>query len=155
QSPPQLAFPVVAVAADGKGITLESGKVESRKLPVRFTEKTRVFFSDVARDGARPKAGYEARVWLEDNSQDTGRAVKFVGNAEGKPPEGKGPKVDRSGRIVALSGNGKVLTVEILPPEKGQPTKTEIKLTAATKESYHGVAAEGAKPAVGYLVQVW
>ncbi len=32
---------------------------------------------------------------------------------------------------------------------------TEIRLTDATRESYHGVAADGAKPVEGYQVQVW
>jgi RNA polymerase sigma factor (sigma-70 family) len=157
-APPHLTLPVVAVADGGKGITLErSGKGEqpAEKIPIQFTDKTRVFFFNVPRDGARPKVGYEARVWLEDNSRDTARAVRFVGNAEGKPPEGKGQPADRSGRIVGLSGNGKVLTVE-LPPVKGEePAKVEIKLTDRTKESYHGVTADGAKPVQGYQVQVW
>ena len=157
-APPQLTLPVSAVADGGKGITLErpgKGEHPAEKIPIRFTEKTRVFFSNVPRDGARSKVGYEARVWLEDNSRDTAKAVRFVGNAEGKPPEGKGPLADRSGRIVGLSGNGKVLTVE-LPPVKGEePAKVEIKLTDTTKESYHGVTADGAKPVRGYQVQVW
>jgi hypothetical protein len=41
-------------------------------------------------------------------------------------------------------------------PAKGEAAaKTEIKLTDATRESYHGVPADGAKPVAGYLVQVW
>src|SRR5262249_25330472 len=69
---PQLALPVVAVTADGKGITLENRKGETGvKFVIRFTEKTRILFANVARDGARPKVGYWGRVWLEDNSRDT------------------------------------------------------------------------------------
>src|SRR5262249_45697356 len=64
-------------------------------------------------------------------------------------------KVDCTGRIVGLSGGGKILTVEMFPPKSKEPTLAQIRLTKATRESYHGVAADGARPAVGYLVQVW
>jgi RNA polymerase sigma factor (sigma-70 family) len=154
-SPPHLSFPVVAVDGGGKGITLEkSGKRESEKVAIKFTEKTRVSFANVTRNGAKPTVGHVARVWLDDTARDTAKAVKFIGNAEGKPVEGKGQLADHSGRIVGLSG-GKVLTVEVPAAEKGQLTRMDIKLTDATKESYHGVAADGAKPTEGYQVQVW
>lgn len=154
---PHRAGQVVAVAADGKGISLEKpAKGEpSEKMVIRFTDRTRVFFSNVPRDGARMTVGYQALVWLENDSADIAKSVTFFGTAEEKPAQGKEQKVHRSGSIVGLSGDGKVLTVEISPTKGAEPTTTEIKLTDATRESYHGVVVDGAKPVVGYLVQVW
>jgi hypothetical protein len=158
-SPPQLVLRVAAVEGDGKGVTLEQpgkGEHPGETVAVKFTEKTRILFANVARDEAKPAKGQQARVWLDD-SRDTARAVKFVGDAEGKPPEGKGkaPAPDLTGRVIGLSANGKVLTAEVPAAEKGQLMKAEIKLSDATKESYHGVAAGGAKPTAGDQVQVW
>jgi hypothetical protein len=155
-SPPHRTGRVVAVAADAKGFTLvklSKGERPAEKIAVRCTDKTRVLFFNVARDGARTAEGYEARVWLEDNSQDVARGVSFFGTAEEKSVGGKGQKPDHSGRIVRVSG--KVLTVETMPAKGEEAGKTEIKFTDATRESYHGVPADGAKPVAGYLVQVW
>ena len=99
--------------------------------------------------------GYEARVSLEEDSSDTAKSVTFVGTAEEKPAKGKETKGDRSGTIVGLSGSGKVLTVETTPAKGEGSAKTEIKLTDDTTETYHGVAADGAKPALGYQVRAW
>jgi hypothetical protein len=71
------------------------------------------------------------------------------------PEKGKGKPADLSGKVVGVSGNGKVLTVQPSPMKGEGAAKTEIKLTDATKESYHGVAADGARPAEGHSVQVW
>jgi hypothetical protein len=156
-APPDRVGTLAAVAPGGKGITLELPKKgePGEKVEIRLAEKSRVLFFNVARGAARMTAGYETRVWLEDNSPDTARAVSFFGTAEEKPAEGKGPPADRSGRLVGVSGDGKVLTVDVPAAEKGEWTKTEIKLTNTTSESYHGVAAEGAKPTKGYHIQVW
>jgi hypothetical protein len=155
-SPPHRTGRVVAVAADGKGFTLEKlskGERPAEKITIQCTDETRVFFFNVARGGARTAAGYEARVWLEDNSPDVARGVSFFGTAEEKPAEGKGQKPDHSGRVVSVSG--KVLTVERTPAKGEEAAKTEIKLTDATRESYNGVPPDGAKPVAGYVVQVW
>src|SRR5262249_50402594 len=128
-SPPQLILRVSAVEG-GKSVTLErpgKGEHPGETVAIKFTEKTRIIFANVARDGAKPAKGQQARVWLDD-SGDTARAVKFVGDAEGKPPEGKAPAPDLAGRVVGLSSNGKVLTAEVPAAEKGQLMKTEIKL---------------------------
>src|SRR5439155_24102230 len=92
---------VIAVADGGKGITLEKpAKGEpAERITVRFTDRTRVFFSNVLRDGAGVTAGYQARVWLENDSQDTAKAVTFVGIAEVKSAEGKDQKADLCGRV--------------------------------------------------------
>jgi RNA polymerase sigma factor (sigma-70 family) len=153
---PPLACPVVAVAADGKGITLgKPGKGgPGQNIAIRFTDNSRVFFSNVPRDGARMRAGYEGRVWLEGGSQDTAKSVTFFGTADAVPAKGE-KSADWSGKVSGLAGNGKILVVEQLPIKGAVPATFEIKLTDATRESYHGVAADEAKPVVGYLVQIW
>jgi RNA polymerase sigma factor (sigma-70 family) len=148
---------VVGVADGEQGFTLSRpAKGEpAEQFAVRFTDRTRLVFSDVARGGATITAGYEARVWSDGDAPESAKSVTFLGNAEGKPAAGKEPKADRVGRIVGLSGDGTVLTVELHPTKGPGPTRTEIRLTEATRESYHGVAANGANPAEGDLVQVW
>ena len=55
-----------------------------------------------------------------------------------------------------MTRDGKTLTVEIPPEEKGgEAKKVEVKLTDKTKFSYFGVEADGEKPTVGYVIQVW
>jgi RNA polymerase sigma factor (sigma-70 family) len=148
---------VFAVAADGNSITLErQAKGEpAEQIAIQLTEKTRVSFSNIARGGATMAVGYEGRVLLANDAVGTAKAVTFFGSADEGPAEGKDPKPDRSGKIVGLSGSGKVLSVEVFPAKAEGAATTAIKLTDATRESYHGVAAGDAQPAVGYLVQVW
>ena len=114
-----------------------------------------MLFFNVARDGARMTAGYDAQVWLESVSPDAAKVVTVFGSVEGKPTDGKDQKADCSGRIASVSSNGQLLIVEPTTTKSGEPVRAEIRLTDATRESYHGVAADGAEPAVGYQVQVW
>ena len=153
---------VAALAGDGKGITLEQpgkGEHPGEKSEIHFTDKTRIYFTNVTRGGAKPTAGYGARVWLDDNSKDTAKVIAFIGHAETRPVEGKGEKTgkgsgfDRSGKVVGVSGQ--TLTVEVSPRQKGAAPKIEIKLTDSTKESYQYVLADGARPTAGYEVHVW
>ncbi len=148
---------VVNVTDGGKGITLDhrSKGEPAETTAIRFTNETRVLFSNVGRESAHITAGQEAQVWLDDDSRDTAKSVIFFGITEPMPPKSKEQKADRTGTIVSVSSDGKVLIVET-PAAKGEePARTEIKLTDATRESYHGVAADGAKPTEGYGVQVW
>jgi RNA polymerase sigma factor (sigma-70 family) len=72
---------VVGVAADGRGVTLEtrpSGREEPPRHEVKFTDKTRVVYQGVGPDGAKLTAGYIAQLELEDGSSDTVRQVLFT-----------------------------------------------------------------------------
>lgn len=154
-TPPHRVGRVVDVTDDGAKITLEKawkGEQPRETVAIRLTEQTRTFYSNVSPGEGGIRLGYEARVWLEDNSTDAARAVSFFGNADQKPAQGKGPKADRIGRIVRVSDDAKILTVESFPV-KGE--RTTIRLTEDTTTSYHGIAAEGARPTEGYQVQVW
>ena len=101
----------------------------AEKTALRLTEQTQVLFSNVAREGARITVGHEVLVSLEPDSQDTAKVVTFVGTAAVKSAEGKEAKADCCGSIVGLSGNGKVLTVELPSPKSGEAVRTEIRLT--------------------------
>src|SRR5262249_40805629 len=86
---------VAAVAADGRGLTLElppardargdGGRrgAEPRKVDVKFTDKTNVIYHGVGPGGARPTEGYSAGVILEDGSPDTAAQVYLFGPAGG------------------------------------------------------------------------
>src|SRR5262249_47984149 len=143
--------------APGRAMTLERPvKGEpAEQIAVRFTDQTRVLFSNVPRGGARIDPGRDSQVWLEDQSPDTARSVMIFGTAEEKPAETENQQADRSGHVVGLSADGRILTLETAAGKGGSATTVEIRITEATRECYYGVAADGARPTVGYLAQVW
>jgi len=148
---------VSGVTPDGMGIVIESpgkGKPADRTA-VRFTDKTRIRFSNVGRDEARVVVGYQTQVWRDDESADIAKVATFSGTAESKPELSKDLKPDRAGKIVGISGSGTVLTLEGQPARIAKSAKFEVKLTETTRESYYGVAVDGARPAFGDAVQVW
>jgi RNA polymerase sigma factor (sigma-70 family) len=154
---PDLAGRVATVAAAGRGMTLERPvKGEpAEKVAIWFTDQTRVLFSNVPRGGARIDLVRESQVWLEDHSPDTAKSVMVFGTAEEKPTGVKKEKADRSGRVVAVSADEQILTLETDAGKDGSRTKAEIRIAGTTRECYYGVAADGARPTVGYLAQVW
>jgi RNA polymerase sigma factor (sigma-70 family) len=74
---------VVAVAKDGKGITLEVlSRDADAKKEIKITEQTRIVFQGVPVNGARLTEGYRAQVLLEENSTDTAHYI-FLSTGEG------------------------------------------------------------------------
>jgi hypothetical protein len=146
---------VVSVAADGKGVTLgaRGARADERGVDVKFTAQTRITFSAVENGGAKPSAGYFAQAWLEPGSTDTAARIGFHGNRAG----GRGgTPPDRSGKVVAIAKDGKGLTLELPPAERGaEATRLEIKLTDKTRALFHGIGPGGAMPAEGYTALVW
>jgi hypothetical protein len=147
---------VAAVADNGRTITVElPPKVKGEDPPtveIKLTDKTKVAYFGVDSAGEIPTSGYTILVWLADGSEDTAAAVKMGRkDADGGV---KGP--DFTGQITAVSNDGRTITVEIPPEEKGgESRKVEVKLTDKTKTCYSGVDAGGEKPTVGYVIQVW
>jgi hypothetical protein len=80
---------VAAVAADGKGITLETQSRERREAPrkvdYKLPDTTNVIFYGVGPDGARPTVGYIGRVFLEEGAKDVAVQVHFIGASGGRP----------------------------------------------------------------------
>jgi ferric-dicitrate binding protein FerR (iron transport regulator) len=65
-------------------------------------------------------------------------------------------KPSLGGKVVAISKDGKTLTVETPAGKKGgEPTRHTVRLGERTRLEYFGVPEEGKKPTVGYLVTVW
>jgi hypothetical protein len=147
---------IAAVADNGRTITVElPPKVKGEAPPtvdIKLTDKTKVVYFGVDAAGENPTIGYAIQVWLADGSQDTATGVR-LGRKDGDGGI-KGP--DFTGLISTVSKDSTTITVEIPPEEKGgESRKVEVKLTSKTKFSYFGVEAEGEKPTVGYVIQVW
>jgi hypothetical protein len=141
--------PVAAVSADGKTISLEGKATVKGEDPprteVKLADSTQVIYNGVPQDGAQPTEGYAAQAWLEN-----GVAKRVVFNAW---PKEKGP--DISSRVVNVSTDGRVITVEVPSKVKGEgPGQREIAIDAA-KVVYAGVHAGEAKPTEGYEARAW
>jgi hypothetical protein len=64
-------------------------------------------------------------------------------------------KPSLGGTIVAISADGKTLTLETPAKKGGTPNRHTVRLTPRTRLEYFGVAPEGKKPTVGYVASVW
>jgi ferric-dicitrate binding protein FerR (iron transport regulator) len=84
---PQVSGRVTAVSADGKALTLAVYRKGQplAQAEVRLTDRTRLSYSGVDREGEKPTEGYAAQVWLREGSPDAAVEVRFVvKNAKGK-----------------------------------------------------------------------
>jgi RNA polymerase sigma factor (sigma-70 family) len=147
---------VVEVDPDGKGIAVEvaaEGGTESKKVRVRFNERTVLAFSDVTE--ARVEKNQTAWVWYDDHARVGGNRiagqVQFYGGAL-PARRNRGPDV--SGKL--LSADDRTLTIEqpVASPG-GEPKKVVLKLGAKSSFVYHNVGPGGAKPTEGQQAQVW
>jgi hypothetical protein len=145
---PAFSGTVVAVAPDGKSITLEQPphkkEAEARRATIRLTARTAFEYFGVGKDGEKPAVGYVASVWLEEGSTDTAERVR-LGLKE----------VILTGTVAAVADDGRALTLES-PPGKGgaAAVRREIRLPPGTKLVYRDVD-KGDKPTPGYFAQVW
>jgi RNA polymerase sigma factor (sigma-70 family) len=152
---PDLTARVVAVSADGNKITVEMpsrerGAAQAPTKEILLTDKTQQTYSQVGPDGAKPTVGYAVRVYLVAGSQDTAARVEFLGQQQEKRP------AIVAGKVVAVSADGKVLTLEFDQPTRGrepEKRKVDIKSTDKTLTIYLGVPKDGAKPTIGYMVR--
>jgi RNA polymerase sigma factor (sigma-70 family) len=152
---PSLAGRVVAAAADGKAMTLEvrpRGQA-ARKVEVQLPADAEVSYDQVGPGGAKPTAGYTARVWLKEGSDDTAERVSFLGFDPNR-------RTALMGRVNAVAEDGKSFTLqavfgmEDLRETGVQSAPVEIKLTPQTQVTFSGVGVDGARPAVGDRAQV-
>ena len=157
--PPDAAGKIVALARDGKALTLEIGsrrprEEEPAKLDVLLGDKTHLVFSNVASGGARLAEGQNATVWLAKGARGNTASVIDINGAvrAGR----RDTRADVSGKIVAVTRDGKALTVETQPAGRGSAAKT-IAVTIGDKAqlSYLNVGTDGAKPAEGYQIDAW
>lgn len=153
---PDFSGLIGAVAGDFRTLTLDLPPQIKGDPPtsveIKLTDKTKFSYFGVEQADETPTVGYVALVWLVNGSKDTAAAVK-LGRKEGLDA-GKGP--DIVGQITIVSKDGKNITVEITPENKGdEPKQVEIQLTDKTKFSYFGVERASEKPTVGYVALVW
>jgi hypothetical protein len=155
---------VVDVSADGKSITLAqpprptgnqppSAEVKPEEIKINLTERTRALFFGVTDNEAKPAVGLMAMVWLEQGSKDQAARVRFMKREGDERP-------DVQGRVVAVSPDGRIVTVEARDrdPQSGQEKvggKTDVRLAPYTQTQYYAVERGGAKPTVDYLAVVW
>lgn len=145
---------VLAATPDGKTITLElppaRGEQELRKIDVKLTDTTKLTYAYVAKEGAKPTAGYQAEVWLEGRGSDTATKVHFVDLAKEKDAL-------VAGKLIGVGKDGTSLTVEVPSQVRGDSTttKADVKITLDTAITFHGVGLDGARLAEGYGVRVW
>jgi len=155
---PDLTARVVAVAADGKGITVEVPSArpreeEPKKLDLKLTDKTVLGFYAVAKGGAKLTEGYIAQVWFEDGPKGSIVATMHLGGKEeGRPRRA----VDIAGKVIAVAKDSKSITLEQPPQARGEESKkVEVKLGDKTHIVYNGVGPDGTSLAEGNLVHVY
>src|SRR5262249_46809738 len=125
----------------------------SKKMRVRFNERTVLAFSDVTE--ARIEKNQTAWLWYDYDARVSGSRiagqVHFYGSAL-PPRRNRGPDV--SGTL--LSAHGRTLTIEHPAASPGgEPKKVVLKLGAKSSFAYHNVGPGGAKPTEGQQAQVW
>ena len=138
---------ITAISDDGKTLTIEGGGrrgEEPTKFTVKLTDKTKVEWAALLQDlGYKLKVGDSAEILFQDGSKDTAAVIRAHRGA------------DVNSRIVAVSADGKTLTLETPGPGRGEVTKVEIKLTDKTKIGSGGRGEAEAKPLTGYLASIW
>jgi RNA polymerase sigma factor (sigma-70 family) len=145
--PADVAGEITAISKDGKLLTLQSKTRSGDAITteIKLTDQTRVEFAESAGD-KKLKVGYGAQVWLQEGSRDTAAAVQATSRVRSP---------DFTGRIAAVSDNGKELTIEV--QKRGEDaTRMDIKLTDKTALEFAGIDNEQEKKlTVGYSAQVW
>jgi len=157
-----LSGKVISVSADGKTLTFKlppkSRDDFDKTIDVKLTEKTTVVYSNVAQGETKPEGGYHANVWLKEGAKDTAARVEFQGKAETFDRSAPPRKADTQGRVVAVSKDGKLLTIETPGggrEERIEPMKHDIKISDKTRLVYFQIPAGGDHLAEGYLARIW
>ncbi|HYT93105.1 MAG TPA: RNA polymerase sigma factor [Gemmataceae bacterium] len=148
---PDLVSRVVAVAKDGKTITLEQPATargeEPKQIDVKLSEKTSVIYHNVGPGGTKLGTGLRAHVWLEDGAKDSAAKVSVIGVV----PE---RWATVGGKVIGISKDGNTLTLEQPAQARGEEGKhVEVKITADTRITYSRVGPDEAKLTLGYYAQ--
>src|SRR5262249_28937603 len=135
---------VVGVSKDGKAVSLETAPPNARtgegaaRTDVRIGEQTDVVYNRVGLNGASPAEGYHARAWVRPGGESAARVEFTSGEAE--------PLV---APVVAVSADGKTVTLETPAVRGFEARRCDVKLTDQTKVSYGYVAKDAPRPAAG------
>jgi hypothetical protein len=155
-SKPDVTGSVVAVAEDGKRVTLQMSKGSKERAAEEVTIKTDgadVAFSWIGPLEDRAAEGYQASVWLQPGTTDRAARVRYSGlqsfKAINRPP-------DIEGAVVTMTADGKRLVIEGRSNEKGgEPPQIEVNLTPVTDLRFNRVKAGQAKVEQGYYAEIW
>jgi hypothetical protein len=144
---PSLGGTVVAVAADGKTLTLElptkKGQEPARHV-VQLTPSTQLHYDNVPGDAKKPTVGYLASVWLVEGRRDTAARIQFAVK-----------QVILLGVVREVSPDGSVIDLEGPPRRKGEKaSRTRIRIHASAKRVFVGLDSVKQPPA-GAFAQVW
>ena len=127
-----------------------------KRTEINLTERTRLGYTGVEKDGEKPTVDYLALVWLKDGAKDTAVEVQFSDKKKVAKGEKGDAQPDLTGKVIDLSAGGKVITLEVPSKIKGEePARVVVKVNGDTKVGYAGVDKDGEKPTVGYLALVW
>jgi hypothetical protein len=145
---------VLAVSPDCRQVTLQLPPKKKGEPPaqavVRISDKTRVTYAQVAFDGEKPTVGYQATVWLAKGTTDTAGIVTF------SDKKANLPKPDFVGTVARIGPDGKELTLNVPPRQKGEAPRTAtVRIGDRTKLVYLGMEKGRQKPVVGLAASVW
>lgn len=152
-NPADIAGKVVAVAKDGKSITIETPAAERgeepKKTEIKIGDKTIATYSNVGPDGAKPSEGYMVQIRLAEGSKDTAASLSFQGAQRFREP-------GLAGKVTAVAKDGKGFSLEEGARGRGEEGKPiDIKFTDKTVVSFSNVGKDGAKLAEGMFARVW
>jgi len=148
RTPADVSGKITAISPDGKTLNLESGGgrgVEPTKNEVKLNEKTKIEFPALKDTTRKFKVGDSVSAWLKNG------AAELI-EVSAAP--------DVSGSVTAVSGDGKVVTVETqtVSNKRGEaPTKSEVKIQVTDKTKFLASRDpnEDVKPQVGHHISVW
>jgi ferric-dicitrate binding protein FerR (iron transport regulator) len=127
-------------------ITVEAGPNKKGSTPERkqfkLTDKTEYVYQGVSKDDQKPTVGYQANVWLQDDSPDTAARVLFLVK-----------QVVRDGVVGSVSADGKSFTLQVQGKD-GKTADVTVKISEGAKLVYRD-ADKGDKPSTGYFARVW
>lgn len=137
---------ISAVTKDLLTLDTKTRSGDNVKVEIKITPQTKI--ESVGANKAELTVGLQAMVWYMEGSTDTAATVHVAPVPRGSP--------DASGRIGAISADGKSITLENQRRGEDTTTKTEIKLSDKTRVEYLGTdKKEEEKLTVGYNTAVW
>src|SRR5262249_26840205 len=149
---PDFSGKLISISKDGATLTFKSVRrsADANTTEIKLTIDTVLTYSNIVKGGTKPTVGYTADVWLKRGSKTNAAAISFRGNAGLTRERSEGLRVITN-RRVAISEDGKRITLDIPPLERGgEGSKLEVKIDDKTHVTYHNVGPGEDRPGEGY-----